>query len=69
MNMSRTLIAGMLLAALAVALFLVLWSALGVTGLEQAPRLFLSLCLPPVIVFGVVGLVVLARASRSGGEG
>ena len=69
MNLSRTLIAGTALAALAVALFLVLWFVLGAAGMQQAPRLFASLCVPPAIVFGVVALFVLARRSDSGGEG
>jgi hypothetical protein len=68
MNLSRTLIAGMALAALAIALFLALWYTLGFAGLDQTPRLFAALCLPPAIVFGIVALFVLARGKQSGGE-
>ncbi len=65
MNLTRTMIAGMALAALAVALFLMLWFAFGAAGMSQATRLFASLCLPPVIVGGVLIILVMANRARS----
>jgi lipopolysaccharide export LptBFGC system permease protein LptF len=68
MNLTRPMIAGMGLAVLAVGLFLVLWFALGGAGLANAPRLFASLCLPPVIVGGVLAAWILLRRPRDSGS-
>ncbi len=68
MNLSRTLVAGIALAGLAVILFLVLWAGLGGAGMEQAPRLFVSLCVPPAVVGGLLIIWVLVRAGRGTGS-
>lgn len=67
MNLSRTLVAGVGLAGLAVILFLVLWAGLGGARVEQAPRLFVSLCVPPAVVGGLLIIWVVARGGRGAG--
>ncbi len=50
--------AGRLGTALAVAclmLFAALWLALGSMGVEQIPRLLMSLCLSPALIAGAIG--------------
>ncbi|MFN8377644.1 MAG: hypothetical protein U0452_03135 [Anaerolineae bacterium] len=69
MNLSRVLIAGVALAVVAVLLFLGLWWLLGVMGASQAARLFTALCVPPLVVFGMVAVVALARRGNTGEEG
>lgn len=52
--LSRGLIAGAVLAMLGIMLFFVLWGALSGSG--QVARLFVSLCVPPVIIGVVIGV-------------
>jgi hypothetical protein len=66
MNLTRTMIAGVALAVFAIGLFLLLWFALGALGMTQATRLFAALCLPPVILGGVLlAYVLIKRPSGS----
>jgi|FLYN01.1.fsa_nt_gi hypothetical protein len=47
-----------------VALFVTLWLVLGSVGVEQIPRLLISLCLPPAIMAGVLGGYMLLVRPR-----
>lgn len=67
MNLTRPMIAGIGLAVLAVGLFLLLWFGLGAADLPQASRLFAALCLPPVLVGGVLlAYLLLKRPGKTG---
>lgn len=68
MNLSRVLILGIGLAVAAVLLFLGLWWLLGVMGMSQAARLFTALCVPPLVVAGLVAGVALVRRGSSRSE-
>jgi len=69
MTLGRTLIAGAGLALVAVLLFLGVWWLLGEMGASQTARLFASLCVPPLVIFGMVAMVALARRGQSGDAG
>lgn len=61
----RSSVVGVGLAVFGILAFIVLWTALGNAGLDNAPRLFASMCIPPLLIailFGVYALVV--RRSR-----
>ncbi len=58
-NYGRALIAGAFLAVLGVVIFVLLWAALGSAGVANAPRLFISMCVPPAVIGLVVGLYAL----------
>lgn len=67
MNLTRPMMAGIGLAVLAVGLFLLLWFGLGTADLPQATRLFAALCLPPVLMGGVLlAYVLLKRPGKTG---
>lgn len=63
-RLMRGLVAGAVLALLAVGLFMLLWVGLDSTGLEQFPRLILSLCVPPAVVVVLVGGYALITHGR-----
>lgn len=69
MNLSRPLLAGAGLAVVGILLFLGLWWLLGAAGASQAARLFTALCVPPLVVLGLVAVVALSRRGNAGGEG
>lgn len=59
---SKTLIAGGIIAAVAIGLFFVLWLALA--SLEPFLRLFLAVCVPPALMTGAIGLYILSTRNR-----
>jgi lipopolysaccharide export LptBFGC system permease protein LptF len=63
-RLKRASIVGVVLAVGAVALFLVLWTLLGNSGLDQFPRLIISLCVPPAVLALLVGAYFLITQSR-----
>lgn len=63
--LSRALVIGAVLGIGAIILFVVLWVALGSTGLNDLARLFLSICIPPAIVAALIGGYLLIWRSRS----
>ena len=69
MNLSRVLILGIALAVAAVLLFLGLWWLLGLIGASQAARLFTALCVPPLVLAGLLASVVLLRRGKSDSAG
>ena len=69
MNLSRTMLIGGALAVVAVLLFLGLWWLLGALGSSQTARLFTALCVPPLVILGLVALVALTRRGQSGDAG
>ncbi|MBL8145395.1 MAG: hypothetical protein JNL34_03340 [Anaerolineae bacterium] len=69
MNLSRTMLIGGALAVVAVLLFLGLWWLLGALGASQTARLFTALCVPPLVILGLVALVALTRRGQSGDAG
>lgn len=60
-NLTRAGIAGIGLAILGIVLFIVLWVVLGSAQLAAAPRLFASMCIPPAIIAGIIGVYVLIK--------
>ena len=46
---------GVGLAVFGIVAFIILWVLLGNAGLENAPRLFLSLCVPPLLIVLIFG--------------
>ena len=59
---SKTVIAGLVIAAAAIGLFFILWLALA--SLEPFLRLFLSVCVPPALMAGVIGVYILSTRHR-----
>lgn len=60
-TISRAGLAGAVLSALGILLFVGLWLVTGRTDLDPFPRLIISLCVPPgviAIVMGIYALVV-----------
>ena len=60
-NLTRAGVAGAGLAILGIVLFVVLWVLLGSAQLASAPRLFASLCIPPAIIAGIIGVYILVK--------
>ncbi len=58
-RISRVALAGMILAGVGIALFIVLWIVLGQAGLEAVPRLIASMCIPPGVIAVILGMYVL----------
>jgi lipopolysaccharide export LptBFGC system permease protein LptF len=50
---------GVALAVVGIVSFIVLWVALGSTGMANAPRLFTSMCVPPVIIAALFGIYMV----------
>jgi lipopolysaccharide export LptBFGC system permease protein LptF len=63
-RLKRAMLAGVLLAAGGIVLFIVLWILLGNAGLDQFPRLIISLCLPPAAIALLVGVYFLLIQPR-----
>ena len=63
-NLTRASIVGIILAVLAIVLFIVLWFVLGSFKLETMPRLFASLCIPPAVLAGIMGVYILTRKPK-----
>jgi hypothetical protein len=59
----RSSAAGVGLSILGIVLFVVLWLAL--SSLENAPRLFVAMCVPPLVIAGIVIVYRLAKGSPS----
>jgi len=65
-TLSKASTLGVTLGVGGVALFVVIWLLLENAGLEQIPRLLISLCLPPAIMAGLIGgYMLLARPRGS----
>lgn len=64
-KLSRASTLGIGLAVGGVALFVALWLLMGSMGVEQIPRLLISLCLPPAIMSGAIGGYMLLARPRS----
>lgn len=64
-TLSRAAIVGVVLAIGGILLFLGLWVVLGQMGTSAAPRLFVSLCIPPAVIGVIIGVYVLVFRSRS----
>lgn len=60
---SKTVIAGLVIAGVAIGLFFVLWLALA--SLEPFLRLFLSVCVPPALMAGFIGVYILTTRHRN----
>ncbi len=63
-KMGRGLAVGLVLAAVGIGAFVLLWNGLGDLGLEQFPRLILSMCLPPAGIALMMGLYILIFRAR-----
>ena len=63
-NLTRAGVIGLVLAVLAIVLFLVLWVILGSFKLDAMPRLFASLCVPPAVLAGIMGIYILTRKPK-----
>ena len=63
-SLPRIAVVGAVLALLGVALFLIIWVTMGSAGVEQLPRLVVSVCLPPAIIAAILGVYVLVRPNR-----
>ena len=64
-NLTRASIVGLVLAVLAIVLFIVLWVVLGSFKLDTMPRLFASLCIPPTVLAAIIGAYILIRKPRA----
>lgn len=63
-TLSRATLAGAALAMGGVGLFILLWVVLGNAGVDQFPRLILSMCVPPALIAALVGgFFLLVRPS------
>lgn len=63
-TLSRASVLGVGLSVGGIALFVILWLVLGNLGLEQIPRLLISLCLPPAVMAGLIGGYILLVRPR-----
>ncbi len=61
-SLSRAGIVGAVLGVVGILLFLGFWVVLGQAGTAQAPRLFLSLCIPPALIG--IGMLLYVLVSR-----
>jgi len=64
-NVSKASTLGIGLGVGAIVLFVVLWVTLGSLGVEQIPRLLISLCLPPALIAGALGGYMLLIRPRN----
>ena len=64
-NLTRAGVIGLVLAVLAIVLFMVLWVVLGSFKLDAMPRLFASLCVPPAILAAIMGVYILTRKPKA----
>ena len=63
-NLTRAGVAGLVLAVLALILFGILWVVLGSFKMDAMPRLFASLCIPPAVLAGIMGVYILTRKPK-----
>ena len=63
-NLTRAGIIGAVLAVVGIGLFFALWIGMGQAGVEVVPRLFSSICVPPLIIGLLVGAYALVSRSR-----
>ena len=54
-NISRATVIGVSLSVGGIVLFLVLYALLGNAGMEQFPRIALSVCAPPTLMAALLG--------------
>jgi hypothetical protein len=64
-NLSRAAVAGLVLSILGIGLFIGLWIGLGNAGMDQFPRLILSMCVPPALMAGILGAYILLARPKS----
>ncbi len=64
-RLTRASIAGVILAVAGVIAFVILWIVLGNAGVDQFPRLIVSLCVPPALIAMLVGGYFLLIQPRS----
>jgi hypothetical protein len=57
--LTRTVLAGALLAMFGIGMFALLWVILGSIGASQFARVVLSVCIPPILMAGGVGIYFL----------
>jgi len=55
----RVAIAGAALAVVGIGSFIGLWILLGEAGFSDVPRLFASMCIPPALIAGIIGVYIL----------
>jgi len=60
----RGQIAVVVLVLLGIGLFALLWQGMGAAGVANAPRLLVSICLPPAIIAVIVGVYFLVFRAR-----
>jgi hypothetical protein len=58
-GLKKASIAGVALAFAGIILFLILWVVLGQLGVAMLARLFMALCLPLVVIAGLIGVYAL----------
>lgn len=63
-SISKASAAGVLLAAAAIGLFVLLYTLLGNAGVDQFPALVVSLCAPPGILALLIGIYLLVVAPQ-----
>ena len=63
-RLGRGLIVGAALSIFGVGLFLVLYFGLLGANVASAPRLFISMCVPPAIIAVLIGVYVLWRRMK-----
>jgi lipopolysaccharide export LptBFGC system permease protein LptF len=66
-NLSKVAVAGVGLGVVGVVLFVILWVVFGQMGVASLARLVVSLCLPPLVIAGLIGVYVLLMKGRSSG--
>lgn len=52
---------GVALAVFGIVAFVILWNVFGSAGWENAPRLLASLCLPPLLIAGIMGVYAVGK--------
>lgn len=52
---------GVALAVFGIIAFIALWMVLGSAGVSQTPRLFIALCVPPVLFAAIIGVLALVK--------
>lgn len=55
---------GVALAVFGIIAFIILWVLLGSAGMNQTPRLFVALCVPPLLFAVIIGVIALAKHNR-----
>ncbi|NWG18567.1 MAG: hypothetical protein HXY41_18245 [Chloroflexi bacterium] len=60
--------AGVALALVGIALFLILWSVLGQLGAQPFARMLIALCVPPAIIAAILGVYILLPKPSDKGD-